>query len=29
VQHVNEGGLLATAPGEDHEWYVKNIPPEN
>jgi len=26
VQHVNEGGLLATAPGEDHDWYVKQIP---
>jgi len=26
VQHVNEGGLLASAPGEDHDWYVKQIP---
>jgi 3'(2'), 5'-bisphosphate nucleotidase len=29
VEHLNAGGLLATAPGQDHEWYVKNIPPEN
>ncbi|ODN02330.1 3'(2'),5'-bisphosphate nucleotidase 1 [Orchesella cincta] len=26
VQHVNEGGLLATAPGVDHSWYLKSIP---
>ncbi|CAL8111630.1 unnamed protein product [Orchesella dallaii] len=26
VEHVNQGGLLATAPGVDHSWYLKSIP---
>jgi 3'(2'), 5'-bisphosphate nucleotidase len=25
VQHINEGGILATADGEDHEWYVQQV----
>jgi len=25
VQHKNDKGLLATAPGEDHEWYLQCI----
>ncbi|XP_026280716.1 3'(2'),5'-bisphosphate nucleotidase 1 [Frankliniella occidentalis] len=24
--HANKGGVLATAKGEDHDWYIRNIP---
>lgn len=26
VQYNNTGGVLATAPGEDHSYFVKKIP---
>lgn len=26
VEHRNGGGVLATAPGEDHSWYLNRIP---
>lgn len=26
TNHENTGGVLATAKGEDHDWYIQNIP---
>jgi 3'(2'), 5'-bisphosphate nucleotidase len=26
TNHDNTGGVLATAKGEDHDWYINNIP---
>lgn len=28
VSHPNTRGIIATAPGENHQWYLNNIPEE-